>query len=169
MFRVLTLTLVAVSIALGATIISTTATLPPRVATHFAVGGAPNGWMTRDGYLVFMLAFALAVPWFVFAMTVLLPSRFPRMSNLPNRDYWLAPERIDATLDTLRTFGAGVALLVAVFLGAMHWAILDANAAQPARLAEGPFIAGIVAFVVVLLAAVLMLYLRFSSRPVGRR
>jgi serine/threonine-protein kinase len=165
MFRFLTIALAAVSFTSVVAIVATTPSLPARVATHFAAGGMPNGWMTRDGYLAFTLAFVLGVPWLVYAVSVLLPSRFPHLSNLPNRDYWLAPERIDETIDTLKAFGAGVALAIGVLLGAMHWAILDANAARPVRLAEGPFLAGVLGFAIALLCAVGWLYRRFRKPP----
>ena len=49
-------------------IVTTTGALPERVASHFGPGNAANGFMTRSGYLVFMLAFAVVLPVFVAAM-----------------------------------------------------------------------------------------------------
>ena len=56
---------------------ATVALLPDSVATHFAGGGRPNGWMTREGYRVFMLLFVTLLPLFMVAMAGWLPRLFP--------------------------------------------------------------------------------------------
>ena len=82
-------------------IVATTQALPDPVATHFGFGYFANGWMTRDGYLRFMLAFATVLPVVIVAMIGWLPRVFPRGINIPHRDLWLAPERRGATLDSI--------------------------------------------------------------------
>jgi uncharacterized membrane protein len=77
------------------------AALPPLMATHFDLGGKPNGFQERSAFVwtsvlvsVFMLALFAALP----ALLVHLPERF---LNLPNKDYWLAPERRAQTFGRL--------------------------------------------------------------------
>ena len=57
-------------------IVITTGALPEKVASHFGPGNAPNAFMTRGGYLMFMLAFAVVLPIFIAAMksAIMLPS-----------------------------------------------------------------------------------------------
>jgi hypothetical protein len=52
----------AVLAAVGWLIVTTTRELPSTVATHFGAGFLANGWMARDDYLVFSLAFSILVP-----------------------------------------------------------------------------------------------------------
>ena len=61
------------SVVASSYIVATTGALPDNVASHFGPGNAANGFMTRDGYLVFMLFFALVLPLFLAAMIGLLP------------------------------------------------------------------------------------------------
>ena len=89
--------------------------------------------------------------------------RFPRLVNLPHRDYWLAPERREAALAALAGFGWVFACLVTLFVAGMHWAILDAHASVPPRLAE-PYVHLLLgASFVALVAWIIALYLRFRG------
>ena len=50
-------------LVIGAIVIGvTTDQLPAQIASHFSAGGAANGWMSRSGYLTFMLVFAVVIP-----------------------------------------------------------------------------------------------------------
>jgi hypothetical protein len=52
MRRFLLLLFIALAAAAVAFIIVSSGTLPERVASHFTRGGAPDGWITRDAYVV---------------------------------------------------------------------------------------------------------------------
>lgn len=91
--------------------------LPATVASHFGASGHPNGWSPKGVFFAIVFGMIL-LNVLVF---VLLPPRLPRLSrgglNLPNKGYWLAPERHEATESSVRTritwFGvAQMALLV---------------------------------------------------------
>jgi uncharacterized membrane protein len=71
--------------------------LPDRVASHFNAGGQADGWSTK-GQFAGMWVAVMAMLAFMFGMTLVIISVAPACSfNLPNRDYWLAPERAAAT------------------------------------------------------------------------
>jgi uncharacterized membrane protein len=71
--------------------------LPERVASHFNAGGQADGWTTK-GQFAGMWVAVIAMLAFMFGMTLVIISIAPAGSfNLPNRDYWLAPERAAAT------------------------------------------------------------------------
>ena len=130
----------------------TSDSLPPIVASHFVAGGAANGFMPRATYVRFMAVLVIVLPLFIAFMAGLsgaLPSRFV---NLPNRDYWLAPERQAETLAYLRRHGTRFGALLAVFLCFVHWLVLRANALQPPHFPESLFFAGMAVFVVALIA-----------------
>ena len=92
--------------------------LPERMASHFNASGQPDGWSTPAAFLCFdigMNAFMAAV----FVLLPLFMARIPtRWWSLPNRDYWLAPERLDQTIRLVRVqmlwFGAATLALLAV-------------------------------------------------------
>lgn len=120
--------------------------LPPVVASHFGPGSGANGFMSRNVYLAFMLIGTVVMP-----LLMVLPQRLvriipPRLINVPNREYWLAPERLDATLDYLRDHAMWFAMLFTLFLCFVHWEVVQANLRTPARLAPQPFIAGLLAY-----------------------
>lgn len=67
--------------------------LPEIVPSHFDASGAPDGWMARGAFLT-MLAVLTLFLLGTFAMAVHLVRRAPvALINLPNKDYWMAPER----------------------------------------------------------------------------
>ena len=58
--------------------------LPPLVATHFGAGGAANGFMSREFYLRFMLAFVVLLPWlvnFAFERILRSPNARPTLAS----------------------------------------------------------------------------------------
>src|SRR5258708_39905629 len=94
----------ALAIAATATSLATSGTLPEQVASHFASGGAANGWMSREAYVLIVLAMATLLPLFIVAMMARLPRMNPRRIRLPHRDYWLPPERRGAAFPTVAGF-----------------------------------------------------------------
>ncbi len=71
--------------------------MPKVVASHFDGLGAPNDWANKQGFFGLYLAIIL--------MLVAVFEWVPRWSEnrgrsgmkIPNRDYWLAPERVEQT------------------------------------------------------------------------
>ena len=91
----------------------TSASLPPVVASHFVAGGAANGFTPRDIYVKLMLGLVIGLPLLTALMGI--TSRIPaRFVNLPHRDYWLAPERVDETFAYLRSQGSHFAILLMI-------------------------------------------------------
>lgn len=93
--------------------------LPERVASHFGPSGAADGWMTRSEFLrseMIMLVFVVGI----FTINPILIAHTPvEMVNLPNKAYWLAPERRAKTFAILTnqmlSFGAAtLALMVSI-------------------------------------------------------
>ena len=120
--------------------------LPERVAIHFGAGGVPDGWgssLTATGLSVglSLLLFGLLT------RSDDLVRRVPaRWINLPNRAYWLAPERREATAVRLheRLQAFGTALFG--FLLVAEWLTLQANLSDPVRLDEPLFLVALGSF-----------------------
>jgi serine/threonine-protein kinase len=139
--------------------------LPDRLATHFDGAGQPNGWMPRAGYVVFLLIFGIAMPLFMIGTTALtnkLPARFV---NVPNRQYWLAPERRALTTAYLQQFVIWVACLLELFFCGVHWMVMRANATGGAPHMSGNDIMIVVGgFISGLTIAIGVLVLRFAKK-----
>ena len=132
-------------IASGIFITTTSAQLPAMVASHFAASGMPNGFMSHDAYVRFMLAFALGVPLLVALSSIALKNPNARI-NIPNRDYWLAPAHRAETIAYLRRHIAWFGALIALFLAYVHWLVVLANRTTPAILPSADFKTGFLVF-----------------------
>ena len=127
------------------------AQLPQLVASHFDAHGHPNGWQTKPMFFAFFLG-SILIAWLVGFLIPSLISRMPAdLINLPNKQYWLAPERKADTLAELqRTFGWFGCALLLVVTTAVNYAI--------AQNLNGPSIG-----VPVLLVAVLVGFAVFTT------
>lgn len=153
-------------VAFAALLWASAARLPARVATHFGIGGAANGWMSRTGYLLFLGALPLGLAgilWFTAGLARRLP---PRFVNLPRRDYWLAPARRDEAVVRLRRHLLGFACIQTAFFAALHALTVRANGIDPPRLDEEALLTVVLAFMAALALWVANLLVRFA-RPEG--
>jgi uncharacterized membrane protein len=137
--------------------------LPDRLASHFAASGIPNGWMTKTQFMVMygvVLLPALAIEFWVSHRIANKPNA---KLNLPNKEYWLAPERRAETFAYFETFFAwyGCVFLI-VMLFAMGLA-MRANFDTPPHLPTGPIVSDIAGFVLFNVGAVIAMLRRFST------
>lgn len=147
--------------AAAARVVSLAAALPPIVAVHFNAAGDANGFMTREGCRQFMLTLTLGAPLFVVLVTALVPRLVPpSMVNVPNRAYWLAPERSRDSIAFLSEQGVWFGCILLVFLTVVDWLLAKANESQPPVLPTGLFIASLA----VLFAAIGLWALRMFQR-----
>ena len=146
MLRICSMLFAAVLIAIAWFIVATTGQLGDTVATHFGSGFLANGWMQRSEYLASSLTFSTVLPLIVAGIVGGLPRILPRYVNMPHRDYWLAPERSAATLETIAVRALLLGTLLSVFMGGVHWLILQANAMVPPRLPAQLFWTMLIAF-----------------------
>lgn len=103
--------------------------MPDPMASHFDGSGRPNGWQSRDGF--FLLSTALLVGNVaIFGAIGPMLRRIPvSWVSLPNRDYWLSPERREETIGfmtrQLDWFGVATVLLLGIVLALACMANLD--------------------------------------------
>tara|TARA_R110002096_G_scaffold16106_23_gene55155 strand:+ start:36054 stop:36563 length:510 start_codon:yes stop_codon:yes gene_type:complete len=101
--------------------------LPKQVAVHFGAGGEPDRWSSpRELTLAISMVATLefltftGIAWFL-----------PRISqthwNLPNKNYWLAPERAVGTTTRIGRDLLAMAFATLLLLGAVHWDVVQAN------------------------------------------
>jgi uncharacterized membrane protein len=128
-------------------VIGTASELPPMVASHFDASGQPNAFMSRSGYIRFVLCFAVGFP---VAIVIILTMVYSRATDLklPNRDYWLAPQRLDRTRAFLVAHGVWFGSLLVTLACYVHWLELRANRLLPPHLSIQTFAALMLAFLI---------------------
>jgi hypothetical protein len=146
------------------TLVLTSQQLPPRVASHFGGGGVPDGWMSRPAYLVTMAGVGVGLSLLQIGIFYCIRYFPPSVINLPHRDYWLAPERQDETIDTIFRAGVWLAILVTVFVIIIHLLVVAANRSQPVRLSSGvwPLSAGFLMAIVFWTVALIRRFYRVA-------
>jgi len=146
----------------------TSLSLPDVVASHFGASGQANGFMSRDAYVGLMLACVAGLPTLLTVVSNLGLDAPKARINLPNRDYWLTPERRGETVSYVRAHLARFAAVLVVFLCYVHWLVVRANGAQPPHLSSSGIGVGLAAFGVYAIVWTRLLLRRFRNRPSGR-
>ncbi len=134
--------------------------LPAQLASHFDARGLPDGWSSKSAYFALQALIVLVLTLCFAALPTWLEGAPVRLVNLPNKDYWLAPERRGATMarvaSALTWFGcAGLAFIVVV-----TWLVIDFNLGHERVLPAAPIwvlLGGIVLCTVVLVLRLLHL------------
>jgi len=75
--------------------------LPARVATHFGAGGQADGWGTKEELVHAVLATAAMIAVVSLLMPMMVGLLPISLLNMPNADYWRAPERAATTKEIL--------------------------------------------------------------------
>jgi uncharacterized membrane protein len=114
--------------------------LPLRVASHFDFQGNANGWMDRTLFLVMMVLVGLLMPGMALLLTVLLRWVPDSQINLPNREYWLSPERRAETIAEIPRRFLWLSCWTLVFLLGIHVFVVDANQQDPMHLSSAIWI-----------------------------
>lgn len=139
--------------------------LPDRLASHFNAYGLPNGWMSKQAFFIVYAAMILvaAVPEFFVPYSIAHTSN--ARVNLPNKDYWLAPDRRASTMayfeKSFAWFGCALLLLEVCAMGLA----IQANFSSPPRLPAVPMMGLVVVFLVYTVVWVILMMRRFSTVP----
>ena len=90
--------------------------LPDRVASHFGASGQPDAWSGKETFVKIYLVVAAFMAVLFPGIGLMLRKAPASLINLPNKDYWLSPERSQETVDVLSRqflwFGSGTLLLL---------------------------------------------------------
>ncbi|HYL64553.1 MAG TPA: DUF1648 domain-containing protein [Candidatus Methylomirabilis sp.] len=136
--------------------------LPERMASHFGASGMPNGWMTKTQFFMTFAVTLLPALLVEFWVSRSIATKPDTKFNLPNKEYWLSPER---RAETFRYFESFFAWYGCVFLFVVVFAMglaMRANLDTPPQLPTGPIVSVIVGFVLYNVVAILVMYRRFS-------
>jgi uncharacterized membrane protein len=130
--------------------------VPEPLASHFGFSGRPNGWTSHSrmiaGLTVLVLLFAA-----IFAATFFFGRIPDRLINVPNKTYWLAPDRREATLLYISVWLRWFLVLTLAFLTLVVGLTFRANLHTPPQLS----VAGLGVLIIYLAAAVTMVVTLF--------
>ena len=101
--------------------------LPERMASHFAASGMPNGWMDKRQFFLLYAVVILAAFFVEFRLARSVAGNSGSKLNLPNKDYWLAPERRVHTAQKLQSFLVGFGNVTLLFLLLVFREAMQAN------------------------------------------
>lgn len=138
--------------------------LPNTVASHFGGSGLPNGWMARQSFVQVEVgtSFVIALVMLgVYALGALCPMEF---MNLPNKPYWLAPERRETARHMIVSFALRFGILIQLFLQATFVLAAQANL-QPEPRMSPAFWLCFAAYLGATFILVIQMILRFMRAP----
>ena len=143
----------------------TSQSLPNVVASHFGASGEANGFMPREYYVWFMLGIVVISP----LALVFLPNKTFRNPyariNLPNREYWLSPERKVETIELLSRQSVRFATMLIIFLCYAHWLVVRANVMALPSFDTQWFLGGLIVFLISTLVWMVLLLRHFLHIP----
>jgi uncharacterized membrane protein len=138
--------------------------LPERLATHFGPYGEANGWSNKGTFVRLHAVLLVGVPMLMLGLAWWVRILPGSLINVPNRDYWLAPERAEETRSQVSDFVLGFGCCTVGFLLVlMHW-ILQANLKPEPRLDEWLWIV-LGAYGAVTTVLIIRLMAKFRRRP----
>jgi uncharacterized membrane protein len=108
--------------------------LPPVVASHFDGSGVPNGWSSRSGYALLLLAVGALLPLGIIGLVNRLTRRGPERLNIPARDHWTRPEHSHEAVRRVRAYIWWLGCIMAGTAFSIHGLVVAAHAYQPPRL-----------------------------------
>lgn len=141
----------------------TVSLLPERMATHFDFGGHANGWMDRSSAVLFQGIVGLILPLIIAAAFFGIRFVPARRINLPRRDFWLGPERRDATCAYLSRQGFWLANLLIVLQGAVWYQLIESNSKSIPQLSSSGFLIAMGIFGIALIGWVVRFFHHFAK------
>lgn len=160
------LILVVLSVGLLVYVEYSSAQLPERFATHFGANGTPDGWMGKDENVSFVAVMGIGIPWLIVGLGLLTRFLPNYLFNLPNKDYWLSPERKTQTcLYVCRYIIWMMCITVLLFAGGQY-SIVKANQSSPVKMSMSLFGVILFGYLAAMLLLTLPIYQHFSKKPI---
>lgn len=139
--------------------------LPLNVAIHFNLSGFPNSFMSKNIYFIFILSLVIFTPSFIIASTSSWLKFSPDKINIPNKDYWMLPEKEQETIAYYKNHVAWLASIIVLFIAFIHWLIIDANQTDLIQLSNQYLLIGLGIFLAALVFWIIVLRYKFKKIP----
>jgi uncharacterized membrane protein len=136
--------------------------LPEVLGSHFADNGAVNGWQTKAAFFGMELAVVILAAVVGFAIPRILGAMPVSLINLPNKEFWLSPERREETFGYLQMHMAWFGCALLAFLLFVMELVFRANLQTPVRMNSAALALALVAFLVFSGVSTISLVVRFA-------
>lgn len=138
--------------------------LPDRIASHFDARGRPDGWSDKIAFLSIYAGVLLLMA----AIQIMTSRSLAKMSvsliNLPNKKYWLAPERRAQSIAILEKYLSGFWSATLILLICTMDMAFGVNLGRNQSLGEWFFLL-LAAFMLFTLVWTVSLIRRFAIKP----
>lgn len=142
--------------------------LPEQVANHFGAAGLADGWMSNRANLLLSCSILVFNSLVFLSIPTILRNTPMRWLSLPNREYWLAPERRDANLRSIADWVGFCGLLTNLFMLVVFHLVYLANSKTPPRINEPFFLLLLGVYFLIICIWLVLLFRRFrlpASHP----
>jgi uncharacterized membrane protein len=136
--------------------------LPEMLASHFGVTGAVNGWQSKTAFSSIELMIILVATIVAFGIPRIIEAMPVSVINLPHKEFWLSPERREASYAYIRSWNAWFGCALLAFLLFVMELAFRANLQTPPKFNMAAFFPALFAFVAFDTVALLRLILHFS-------
>ena len=144
--------------------------LPGVVASHFDRRGTPAGWQTKQAFFTVFVGMTVLCVLIGFGLASIMGVLPVQLINLPNKNYWLAPEQREETLEWLKAyFGWFACAIYVVMIVAFDYAVqsnLHPNH-PPAAALLWYTLGGLLTFIIAWLVRMFTKFLRPPERNLG--
>src|ERR1043166_6835628 len=137
--------------------------LPEIVGSHFNGAGAVNAWQSKAVFFGIEIMIVVMATVIGFGVPRLISAMPVSLINLPNKGFWLAPERREETFSYLEMHMAWFGCAFLAFLLFVMELVFRANLRQPPQLNSAAFIAALVAFLLFSTISTIRLITRFAK------
>ncbi|MFM8324583.1 MAG: DUF1648 domain-containing protein [Pirellulaceae bacterium] len=122
--------------------------LPEQVAIHFNASGKADSSASKSHATFLMLGLQIFLPSFLLLTSQLSRSLPIQWINLPHREYWLAPERREATLASMEQCLWWIAMATCLWILVVNHLTFVANLSGE-NLNLMPFLVGLVTYMAI--------------------
>lgn len=122
--------------------------IPEILGSHFGKGGFVNAWQTKVAFFTTELIVIVLATLVSFGIPRLIAAMPASTINLPNKDFWLNPERREETFAFLRSQIAWLGCVLLAFLLFVMELAFRANLHTPPQLNTAAFVPALLAFLV---------------------
>ncbi len=120
--------------------------IPEILGAHFGKSGFVNAWQTKVAFFATELTIIVLATFVSFGIPRLIAAMPTSTLNLPNKDFWLSPERREDTFSFLREQIAWLGCVLLAFLLFVMELVFRANLHTPPQLNTAAFVPALVAF-----------------------
>jgi len=139
--------------------------LPPLLGSHFRQDGSANAWATHPQFFAVELIVIVLAAFVAFGIPRIASLVPPQLMNLPNKEYWLSPERREQTLAYLQSQMAWFGCALLAFLLFVMELVFRANLRTPPQLNSAALVSALLAFLLFAAFLIIRLTQHFLRKP----